>query len=52
MKSINQLKQEIAEYDDIKVGCAQVLGTDWEYEITEDGEVLLLAYTGPRASRQ
>ena len=52
MKSIKVLLEEIAEYDDIEVGCAQVLGDHWEYEITDNGEVLLLAYVGPRASRQ
>ena len=55
MKSIKVLLEEIAEYDDIKVGCAQVLGDHWEYEIkdTTDGpKVLPLAYVGPRVSRQ
>lgn len=51
MKSIQQLRQEIAEYDDVAVGAAQVLGSDWDYEITSCGEVLILAYTGPAVQR-
>jgi hypothetical protein len=50
MKSIAQLQEEIAAYDDVRVGAAQVLGTDWEYEIkdTTDGpKVLILLYVGP-----
>jgi len=47
MKTILQLKREIAEYTDIEVGCAQVLGEEWEYEIKPDGTILIMGYIGP-----
>jgi hypothetical protein len=55
MKSIKQLQEEIAEYDNIKLGAAQVLGNDWHYEIKDStqGEIVcFIEYTGPRVSRQ
>ena len=52
MGTILELKKQIAEYDDLVVGCAQVLGKDWEYEILPDGTVPIIKYVGPATQRQ